>query len=101
MATTYWSFGALWWSCTCTSRSLRFSSFSSLRVATTLPTTLPISIRAPVDQGVRTARSGRVEDRGHARARQHLVQESLAQLAVHVRGHGIPRRSAASLAEPE
>ena len=43
-ATTYWSLGWLCWSWTCTKRSLRSCSFSSFCVATTLPTTCPISI---------------------------------------------------------
>src|SRR4029079_964484 len=102
-ATTYWSFGSFLWSWTCTRRSFRFSSFSSFRVAPTLPTTLPISIRARAPRSRRPLRlasspalspiaSRHLEGRDDGVLRERVVEELLPHLPVHLRGHRIPRR---------
>src|SRR5688572_24374355 len=91
-ATTYCGVGALVWSCTCTTSRLRPSIFSSLRVATTLPTTLPINMGV----GPLAVQKGH-----HARARQRLLEEAPAQLAVHLAAHHVPAGRRARGADPQ
>src|SRR5687768_12248539 len=90
-ATTYWSFGRFCWSCTCTTRSFRSSSFSSFCVATTLPTTLPINMLGsfPLEVG------------DDVRGRERAVDEASARLAGDVADHRLPAGRRTPPAEPE
>src|SRR5262245_49638137 len=90
-ATTYCSVGRFSWSCTRTTRSLSAPRRSSFCVATTLPTTWPIS----------TATSSLRGQELDAVLRHDLVDEAPSQLLVHPLGHLLPARARAPARGPQ